>query len=100
MTEKFWQEEKKRKEDNPYLSNKLWKQTWEDMRSIKSDKHPKELYTECLKNSTFWHHYSASEKLSVEDLAMILCRDLGCEINYCSLLKKSYQSDWEGSSDC
>ena len=33
-------------------------------------------------------------------MAMMVCRDLGCEINYCSLVKKSYVTEWEGSSDC
>ena len=70
------------------------------MKARASDKHPKELYTECLKNSAYWHHYSASEKLSVDDLAMILCRDIGCEINYCLLIKKGQPMEWEGSSDC
>ena len=81
-------------------SNKLWKQTWKDMKSIATDKHPKAQYIECLKNSSFWHHYSASDRLSTDDLAMMVCRDQGCEVNYCSLLKKSYESDWKGSSDC
>jgi hypothetical protein len=100
MTEKFWEEEKKKTDANTYLSNKLWKQTWEDMRSIKSDTHPKALYIECLKNSTYLHHYAASDKLSIDDLAMLVCKDLGCEINYCSLIKKSVPMEWEGSSDC
>lgn len=70
------------------------------MKSIASDKHPKALYAECLKNSSFWHHYSASPKISVDDMAMIICRDVGCEVNYCHLLKKSVPMEWEGSSDC
>lgn len=101
MTEKFWKEEKKRFDDNPYLGgNKLWKQTWQDVKERKTDKHPKEMYMECLKNSSFWHHFSASPKISLDDVVMMICRDIGCEINYCGLLKKSYESDWKNSSDC
>ena len=39
--EHFWKQEIKRQNDNPYVSGKLWKQTWEDMKSIQSDPHPK-----------------------------------------------------------
>ena len=77
MTEEFWKQEKKKTDNNPYLSDPLWKQTWTDMRSIASDKHPKALYVECLKNSSYWQHYAASPKLSIDDLAMMVCRDLG-----------------------
>ena len=31
---------------------------------------------------------------------MILCRDKGCDLNYCGLIKKSVPMEWEGSSDC
>lgn len=31
---------------------------------------------------------------------MIICKDLGCELNYCGLIKKSLPMEWEGSSDC
>ena len=72
----------------------------EDVKAYASDKHPKALYAECLKNTSFWHHYSASPKISIDDMAMMVCRDLGCEINYCGLIKKSYVTEWEGSSDC
>ena len=72
----------------------------QDVKDFASDKHPKALYAECLKNTQFWHHYAASPKISVDDMAMMVCRDLGCEINYCSLVKKSYVTEWEGSSDC
>ncbi len=33
-------------------------------------------------------------------MAAILCKDLGCMVNYCGLLKKSYYSEWKESSDC
>ena len=70
------------------------------MKSIKSDTHPKELYAQCLKFSPYWHHVAASPKIGINDIAMIVCRELGCEMNYCGLLKKSVPSEWEGSSDC
>ncbi|CAI2365336.1 unnamed protein product [Moneuplotes crassus] len=97
---RFWKQEQRRREDNPYVSNKLWKQTWEDMNSIKSDKHPKELYTECISNNAYWRFYTSGNNLTVDDLAMALCKNQGCDLNYCGLIKKSIPSDWRGSSDC
>ena len=100
MTEDFWQQEKKKQDGNAFNSNLIWKTTMKDVKDLASDKHPKALYAECLKNTSFWHHYAASPKVSIDDMAMMVCRDLGCEINYCGLIKKSYVTEWEGSSDC
>ena len=98
--EEYWRQEKKRRENHPYESNKLFKQTYEDMKAIESDKHPKALYTECLTNNPYWRHASASTSLTVDDLAMIIWKNVGWDLNYWSLIKKSITSDWKGSSDC
>lgn len=31
---------------------------------------------------------------------MLVCKDVGCAVNYCSLVKMDQPSLWEGSSDC
>ena len=98
--EKFWQDQKKKDDKNYLKENKLWKQTYEDSQSIKSDKHPKAMYFECMKNTQYMHHYAAQKDLLVEDMTAIICKDMACIVNYCGLLKKSYPSDWENSSDC
>ena len=100
MTEKFWQQEQARIAGTADEQNKLLKITYADAKSIASRKHPKALYVECLKNSTFWHHYSAAESFSIEDMSMLVCKDVGCLVNYCSLQKMDFPSVWEGSSDC
>ena len=33
-------------------------------------------------------------------MTAIICKDFGCMVNYCGLLKKSYITEWENSSDC
>ncbi len=89
--EKFWFNERKKVEDNPYLSGKLWKQTWKDMKSLAGPKHPKALYAECLKQSTYWDYYASDNKLSVDDLAMIVCRDLGkfrCRVLHSTIISQ------------
>jgi hypothetical protein len=62
-------------EGNAFEGNKLWKQTFKDAASIATDKHPKALHTECLGNNNFWRHYAATDELSIDDLAMLLCKD-------------------------
>ena len=100
MTENFWRQEKIRVDATPDKQNKLLKITYEDAASIASRKHPKYLYIECLKNSNNWRAYSASKTYSIEDMSMLVCKDVGCAVNYCSLVKMDQPSLWEGSSDC
>ena len=100
MTEKFWQQHKARIDETPDRKNKLLKQTYEDAASIASRKHPKYLYVECLRNGAEWRSYSAAESFGVADMAMYACKNVGCAVNYCSLVKMGWPSDWTGSSDC
>ena len=58
------------------------------------------MYFECMNNNSYMHHYAAQSDLLVDDMTAIICKDMGCLVNYCGLLKKSYPSDWEKSSDC
>ena len=43
---------------------------------------------------------AAQKDLPVDDMAMIVCRDKGCFLNYCGLVKKSVESEWKNSGDC
>ena len=98
--EQFWKDQKQRYDNSMMGQNKLWNQTYKDSQSIRSDKHPKALYFECMKNNEYMHHYAAQKDLLVEDMSAMLCKDKGCVVNYCGLLKKSYPMEWENSSDC
>ena len=89
-----------RKSHTPDEQNKILKITYEDAKSIASAKHPKALYVECLKLSNNWRAYAASETFSIEDMSMLVCKDIGCAVNFCGLVKSDYPSLWEGSSDC
>ena len=44
------------------------------------------MYYECLMDGGNWQPYAKSPTFSVEDMAMLACKDLGCAINYCRLL--------------
>ena len=74
--------------------------TYKDAASLAKPKHPKRLYVECLKDSNNWRAYAHSKRYTVEDMAMIVCKDVGCAINYCGLLKQSLPMEWEGTEDC
>ena len=87
MTEDFWRRERDRKAQTPDESNRLLKQTYQDAKSLAPAKHPKALYVECLKNSASWRAYSASPNFTIDDLAMYACKNVGCAINYCGLVK-------------
>ena len=60
-------------------------------------KHPKALYIECLRLSKAWRGFAAAESWSIEDMAMLVCKDVGCAVNYCSLVKNTV---WDAGSDC
>jgi hypothetical protein len=47
--------------------NKLLKQTMIDSQAIKSDKHPKALYIECLSNNSFMRHYAAQKDITIDE---------------------------------
>lgn len=50
------------------------------------DKHPDELYAICRTDNNYWRHYRASPKLTIDELSMMICRDVGCDLSYCQLL--------------
>ena len=86
--EEYWHKDYKEKYDNSMIgSNKLWNQTYKDSQSIRSSKHPKALYIECLSNNEYMRHYAAQKDLLIEDMSALLCKQEGCLVNYCGLLK-------------
>jgi len=85
---------------NAFAGNELWKAVFKDAGSLARDKHPKALHSECLSNNQYWRHYASQPEIDTSEIAMIVCKDLGCDLNYCGLIKKSLPMEWEGSSDC
>jgi len=47
------------------------------------NKHPDELYAICRTDNNYWRHYRASPKLTVDELSMMICREVGCDLSYC-----------------
>ena len=98
MTSSFWKHEADKRKAKE--TNRILVETEKSARELAPPKHPKELYIECLKNSAEWRHYSASAEFTIDDLAMYACKNVGCAINYCGLIKTGVESEWRGSSDC
>ena len=82
MTEEYWQKWKRGKDKaHP---NMIWKVT-EDVMRIKQirDKHPDQNYAICRTDNNYWRHYRASTKLGIDELSMMICREVGCDLMYC-----------------
>ena len=85
MTEEFWQKWKSGRDERH--GNQIWKGMERSMRdeAIK-ERHPDELYSICRTDNNYLRHYRASTKLSIDELSMFICRDVGCDLMYCQHL--------------
>ena len=76
MTEEYWRSYMKKKE---VTDTNLFVTGVRDVlrqEAIKN-KHPDELYGVCKTDNNYWRHYRASTKLSIDELAMMICKDPG-----------------------
>ena len=85
MTEEYWQDYKKKKDIQH--ANDLWN-TLNNQRKVDRirDMHPDQLYAICRADNPFMRHYRASPKLGIDELAMMICKDVGCDLSYCQNL--------------
>ena len=82
MTEEYWAEYKRKKDLTQ--TNAIWK-TIENMERVEKirDQHPHKLYAICRADNNYWRHYRASKKLGIDELSMMICKDVGCDLSYC-----------------
>jgi hypothetical protein len=45
-------------------------------------------------------HYRASAKLTIDELSMFICRDVGCDLSYCQHLVGKPRSSTQSITDC
>ena len=96
MTEEFWADYKKKKDLTQTniiwknVSSTVWNMTLQiandARREMIKEKHPDELYAICRTDNNYWRHYRASPKLSIDELSMMICREVGCDLSYCQNL--------------
>lgn len=97
-TEKYWQEEKARLDFNKDTMHPVIKTTEEEFRKNIPMKHPKYLYAECLKGALYWRQWAQADTLTIDEMATIICRDVGCELQYCmSTMSDPYERPF---NDC
>ena len=95
-TEGYWQRQKQINEMNKSNIHPVIDQTMKDKKELVSRKHAKEYFVECLKGALFIRQYALSDDLTVHDASMLICRDMGCELQYCqSTLSDPYDRPYE-----
>ena len=84
MTEEFWRSYMKNEKIKN--SNVMFNRMKESLhQEVIMNKHPDELYGICRADNNYWRHYRASTKLSVDELAMMICKDPGWDLQYCQM---------------
>ena len=90
MTENFWQKFKKKKEEN---KNEFFDEVESELkRKFKREKSPDELMLQCKTDNNYWKQYRMSEYLDDDAVAMVLCKNIGCELMYCQALTFSKEA--------
>ena len=69
------------------------------VRTIRNQ-HPDKLYAICRTDNNYWRHYRASPKLGIDELAMMICRDVGCDLTYCQMLYAKPKTPDMQINDC
>ena len=64
------------------------------------DKHPDELYAIRRTDNNYWRHYRASTKLSIDELSMMICKEVGCDLSYCQHLVHKPKSMHQQIDNC
>lgn len=82
-TEEYWQRQNHFNKQNSSHIHPVIDQTMKDKKELVPAKNAKVLFTECLKGALFLRQYALSDDLSVDDMSMLICRDVGCELQYC-----------------
>ena len=82
MTEEYWQSYARKREINDKNEFTKAMRLHAQIRVIK-DQHPDNLYAMCKTDNNYWRHYRASTKLGIDELSMMICRDVGCDLQYC-----------------
>ena len=99
MTEDYWANWKTKKDKAQ--QNILWK-TMENEIRVKNikDQHPDLTYSICRTDNNYWRHYRASTKLGIDELSMMICREVGCDLQYCQHLFAKPKHQGQQIGDC
>lgn len=94
MTERYWQDFVEKKRNNPYENNELWNRVEADMKSRAKPKHPLELYSMCKSDNPYIRQVKASPNITLPMVAEYICRDMVCDMQYCSSMQSKQAENW------
>lgn len=83
MTERNWQQIKFWKDSNSKNINPIFQMAYNDNASIIPNKSYNELNTLCRQGSFDIKMWEISDSLSLDDMALLACKDIECELSYC-----------------
>jgi hypothetical protein len=84
MTERMWQERKYWSERNENNIHKVIKDSYDSNKQIVPMKNFRDMYYDCLQGSTDLKSWQTNDRLTVDDMAQLACRDVSCEVSYCT----------------
>ena len=88
MTEQYWKRYTKEMNGDPLNSSPFWVNVKKDLDRRKEPKHHLELYSICKSENPFIRQIKNSPNITSETVAEMICRDKGCELQYCLSLQK------------
>ncbi len=88
MTEDYWQKYKKEYDNTLFQKNEFWRNVKRDVEKNNEGKHYKELYNICRSDNPYIRQIRNSPNITIDGVAEVICRDNGCELQYCLSLHK------------
>ncbi len=90
MTEDYWRKWKQQNDAEPLNVNEFWRDVQADMKrkSTSKGKHYLELYNMCKSQNPYIRQIKNSPNITVDSVAELICRDVGCELELCMSLQK------------
>jgi hypothetical protein len=62
-------------------------------RKFKNERSPEEFFSMCKTDNNYWKHYRGSENLDPDAVALVLCKDVGCDLMHCQVLSAQNKDD-------
>lgn len=93
MTEEYWRKYKNKYDNEVFQKNEFWRDVKADMKKKEKGKHYKELYTICKSENPYIRQIRNSPNITIDGVAEIICRDIGCDLQYCMSLQNKVSSN-------
>lgn len=93
MTEEYWRKYKRKFDNEVFQRNEFWRDVQSDLNRKKKGKHHKELYSICKAENPFIRQIRNSPNITIDGVAEIICRDIGCDLQFCMSLQKFSDRD-------